>query len=183
VTGFYKYLRESLEQGYATRSSSYRKRLQEWRGQESVQRIERPTNLARARELGYRAKKEFIVVRVRMPRGKRRRDRPDLGRKPGKNRKFENPGKSWQWFAEQRALRKHKNLELVGSYWVGEDGERQYYEVILRNPHSSKPSLFALRKKREASTTTQAMQATRALQATQATPAIRAAAESGRKTA
>ncbi len=157
MTGFYKYLKQSFEQGYASRSSLYKKRLREWREQESVQRIVRPTNLARARELGFKAKKEFVLVRVRVPRGKRRRRKPDLGRKPGKTRKFENPGKSWQWFAEQRALRKHRNLELVGSYWVGEDGEHQYYEVVLRNPHSSKPGLFALRKKREAKIVTQAM--------------------------
>ncbi len=150
MAGFYKYMRQSFEQGYATRSPLHRKRLQEWREQKSVQRIERPTNLARARELGYRAKKEFVLLRVKVPRGKRKRNRPDLGRKPGKNRKFVNPGKSWQWFAEQRGLRWHRNLELVGSYWVGADGERQYYEVILRNPHSSKPRLFVLQKKREA---------------------------------
>ena len=76
---------------------------------------------------------------MRVKRGKRRRPAPSLGRKPGKNRKKENPGKPWQWFAEQKAAKRFPNLRALNSYFVGEDGQNAYYEVILYNPHSSKP--------------------------------------------
>lgn len=139
--GFYKYVQEAFEKEYAERDDRLRTRLHEWRRQHTITRIDKPTNLPRARALGYKAKKEFVLCRVRMPRGKRRRRRPDLGRKPAKNRKKENPGKPWQWFAEQRAARRFVNLKVVNSYWVGEDGTAQYYEVIMHNPNSNKPNL------------------------------------------
>ena len=139
--GMYGYVQKSFSQSFKERSPAYRKRLMQYRKGATIQRVEKPTNIARAHVLGYKARKDFEVVRVRVPRGKRRRRAPDLGRKPAKNRKFENPGKPWQWFAAQRAGRKFKNLEIVNSYWVGEDGRSQYYEVILRNPHSGKPKL------------------------------------------
>jgi large subunit ribosomal protein L15e len=139
--GAFKYIKESFRESYAKRSEAYRARLRAWRSGPSIARVERPANPLRARELGYAAKKEFVIARVRVPRGKRRRPRPDQGRKPAKNRKFENPGRQWRWFAEQRALRRFPNLELVNSYWVGEDGTAAYYEVILRNAWDSKPKL------------------------------------------
>lgn len=139
VMGFYKYVQKTFQQEYAARSPLYRQRLQQWRKGPSIARVEKPTNIARARVLGYRAKREFVIARVRVPRGKRRRSKPDQGRKPAKTRKYENPGKSWQWFAEQRAARRFPNLRVVNSYWVGEDGSAQYYEVIMLNPCSSKP--------------------------------------------
>ncbi|MFH0973280.1 MAG: 50S ribosomal protein L15e [Candidatus Micrarchaeota archaeon] len=139
--GAFKYIKNSFRESYAQRSEAYRARLRAWRKGESIARVEKPANPLRARELGYSAKREFVIVRVRVPRGKRRRNKPDQGRKPAKNRKFENPGKPWQWFAQQRALRRFPNLELVNSYWVGEDGTAAYYEVILRNAWSSKPKL------------------------------------------
>jgi large subunit ribosomal protein L15e len=139
--GAFRYIKNSFRESYAQRSPEYRARLRKWRGGPSIARVERPTNPFRARELGFHATREFVIARVRVPRGKRRRNKPDQGRKPAKNRKFENPGKPWQWFAEQRALRRFPNLELVNSYWVGEDGTAAYYEVILRNAWSSKPKL------------------------------------------
>ncbi|MEW5955495.1 MAG: hypothetical protein AB1626_03085 [Candidatus Micrarchaeota archaeon] len=137
--GMYKYIQQTFQKEYSERAPLLRRRLAQWRDQPTVTRAERPTNLARARGLGYEAKKEFLVARVRVKRGKRRRPAPALGRKPGKNRKTENPGRPWQWFAEQKAARRFPNLRAVNSYFVGEDGQNAYYEVILHNPHSSKP--------------------------------------------
>ncbi|HEX7514261.1 MAG TPA: 50S ribosomal protein L15e, partial [archaeon] len=44
-------------------------RLQTWRREPSVVRIERPTRLDRARSLGYKAKQGVITARVRTWRG------------------------------------------------------------------------------------------------------------------
>ena len=137
--GFYKYLQKTFQKEYSERSPQLRQRLAKWRKQPTVARSDRPTNLARARSLGYVAKKEFLIARVRVKRGKRRRPATALGRKPGKNRKTENPGKPWQWFAEQKASRRFPNLCVLNSYFIGEDGQNAYYEVVMRNPHSNKP--------------------------------------------
>ncbi len=134
--GAFKYIKASFEKAYKTRSDAYKKRLQAWRGQSTVERVENPINPIRAKELGYKATKDYIVVRVRTRRGKFKRPRPDLGRKPAKNRLRENPGKPWSWFAEVKAQRFYPNMKVVNSYWVGEDGVAQYYEVILKTRSS-----------------------------------------------
>jgi large subunit ribosomal protein L15e len=130
--GAFKYIKESFEKSFKTRPEFHRKRLQAWRRTSSVVRVENPFNPGRARELGYKASKDFIVVRVKTPRGKVKRKRPDLGRKPAKNRLKENPGKPWLWFAKQKVRRYHPNLKVVNAYWIGEDGSNQYFEVILK---------------------------------------------------
>jgi large subunit ribosomal protein L15e len=113
-----------------------RKRLVEWRRQSTIRRIERPTRLDRARKLGYKAKQGFVIVRVRVRRGGMRKQRPRSGRRPkrmGVN-KFK-PGKSLRLIAEERTARKFPNLEVLNSYWVGEDGSSKWFEVILVDPN------------------------------------------------
>ncbi len=43
--------------------------------------------------------------------------------------------KSLQLIAEERTSRKYVNMEVLNSYWVGEDGKHIWYEVILVDPH------------------------------------------------
>lgn len=45
------------------------------------------------------------------------------------------PAKSLKLIAEERASRKYPNMEVLNSYWVGEDGKHKWYEVILIDPH------------------------------------------------
>jgi large subunit ribosomal protein L15e len=112
-----------------------KKRLVEWRRGLSVVRLEYPTRLDRARALGYKAKQGVIVVRSRVRRGGRRKARVNAARKPSKmGVKKYTPKKSLQWIAEERAQRKYPNMEVLNSYWVGEDGRYKYYEVILVDP-------------------------------------------------
>lgn len=134
--GMHKYVNQSFQDSMKRRTEAFRKRIRDWNDQEGIIRVEKPTNIARARELGYRASREIIVVRVRVRKGKRVREPADLGRKPAKNRKKENPGKKWQWFAEVKAWKKHRNMKLIGSYYAGADGMHSYYEVILKGMHS-----------------------------------------------
>ncbi len=129
----YSYIREA----YKRPRESYvydllRERLPVWRKSESVVRMDRPTRVDRARELGYRAKQGFVVVRSRIRKGGRRKQRLNTGRVPKKmGVKKITPKKSLQWIAEERAARKYPNLEVLGSYWVGEEGQHKYYEIIL----------------------------------------------------
>lgn len=112
------------------------KKMIEWRKGPAIVRIPRPTNLRRARELGYKAKQGVVVVRVRIRKGGRRKPRPSRGRRPKRMGvlKF-TPKKSIQWMAEERAARKFPNLEVLNSYLIGEDGRYKYYEVIMIDPH------------------------------------------------
>ncbi len=112
-----------------------RQRLPVWGKGESVVRVERPLRLDRAHALGYKAKQGIIVVRSRVRKGGRRKQRLDTGRKPGKLGVAKiTSKKSIQVIAEERAARRYPNMEVLNSYWVGEDGKYKYYEVILYDP-------------------------------------------------
>lgn len=43
-------------------------------------------------------------------------------------------GKSIQQIAEERAQKHYPNLEVLNSYWVGEDGKEKFYEIVLVDP-------------------------------------------------
>ncbi|MCX6777862.1 MAG: 50S ribosomal protein L15e [Candidatus Micrarchaeota archaeon] len=129
--GAYDYIKKTLRSQYSTRSPEYKARVRAWKKQPPVVRVERPLNLGRARELGYKAKQGYIIVRSRVEKGMRKRPMPSGGRKPSKAGRYFSPGKSKQGTAEERASRKFSNCEVLNSYWVGEDGQRIFYEVIL----------------------------------------------------
>jgi large subunit ribosomal protein L15e len=132
----YKYIAEA----WAKPEKSFvdalmRTRLVEWRRQSTITRIDKPTRLDRARKLGYKAKQGFVVARVRVRRGGMRKQRPRSGRRPKRMgvKKFK-PGKSLRLIAEERSGRKFPNLEVLNSYWVGEDGRSKWFEVIMVDP-------------------------------------------------
>ncbi|MEM5797925.1 MAG: 50S ribosomal protein L15e [Candidatus Aenigmatarchaeota archaeon] len=106
-------------------------RLREWRAQPVVYRIERPTRLDRARALGYKAKPGYVLVRVRIKKGLRKRPKPAKGRKPRAAGRYFSLAISKQVQAEQKAARKYPNCEVLNSYWVGDDSVYEWYEVIL----------------------------------------------------
>ncbi|MEM5812489.1 MAG: 50S ribosomal protein L15e [Candidatus Aenigmatarchaeota archaeon] len=120
---------------------NWKNMLVRWRKEKSIQRIEKPTRIGRARELGYKAKQGFVVVRVKVPRGRRKTPKPAGGRRPKASGRFYPLGKSWQVVAEERAARKFPNLRVLNSYWVGEDGKNKWYECILVDPNH--PSIKA----------------------------------------
>ncbi|MEM2081810.1 MAG: 50S ribosomal protein L15e [Candidatus Bathyarchaeia archaeon] len=132
----YKYIAEAWskpEKSFV--DAIMQQRLVEWRKQPTVVRIEKPTRLDRARKLGYKAKQGFVVVRTRVRRGGLRKQRPRSGRRPKRMgvAKYK-PAKSLRLIAEERAARKFPNLEVLNSYWVGEDGRSKWFEVILVDP-------------------------------------------------
>ena len=97
--------------------------------------------LALARKLGYKDKKGFVVVRVRVKRGGHKRPRPKKGRK-SKNLTIRKTLKmNYRWIAEYRAQKKYKNLEVLNSYLIAKDGQHYFYEIILVDP--TKPEIKA----------------------------------------
>jgi len=111
-----------------------RERLIAWRAGQSIEKVDRPLRLDRARALGYKAKKGVVVVRVRIGRGGRKRTRPNKGRKSTRLSVRKTLKMNYKWVAETRAGRKYKNLEVLNSYWIGKDGKHYYYEIILIDP-------------------------------------------------
>jgi large subunit ribosomal protein L15e len=110
-------------------------RKQEWRKQGAIERIDRPTRLDKARELGYKAKQGVVVVRVSVRKGNARKQRFKAGRRSkrqGVNRIGRR--KNIQRIAEERAARKYPNLRTLASYWVGEDGSQKWHEIIMVDP-------------------------------------------------
>lgn len=133
----YRFLREAWrkpEESFV--EGLMRERAIRWRRQPSIVRVDKPTRIDRARRLGYKDKKGFVVVRVRVRRGGRRKIRPRMGRsqKHIGVTKY-TPAKSLQLMAEERAARRYPNLEVLNSYWVWEDGTSKWFEVILVDPN------------------------------------------------
>ena len=129
-----------MEKGYAKRDENYRERLMAMRREPAIVRLEKPTNIARARTLGYKAKQGFVVARVRVTRGSGMHSRPAKGRRPkrmGVNKLTR--AKNKQLLAEEKAQRKFTNMEVLNSYWIAEDGQHKWFEVILIDP--SHPSI------------------------------------------
>jgi large subunit ribosomal protein L15e len=136
VKSMYHYIAETWKNREELLEEVIRTRLIEWRKGPSVVRIDKPTRLDRARAIGYEAKQGFIVVRVRVRKGGLNRPRPDSGRRPKRMGVYGYaPAKSDRLIAEERANDKYPNLEVLGSYYVGEDGLYKYFEVILVDPH------------------------------------------------
>lgn len=132
----YGYVREAWKRP----EKSYLKQLQwerliEWRRQGTFTRLDHPTRIDRARSLGYKAKQGYVVVRVKVRRGGLRKHRIFKGRR-AKRRGISKitMKKSLQRIAEERVARKYPNLVPLNSYWVGQDGKRKWYEVILVDP-------------------------------------------------
>jgi large subunit ribosomal protein L15e len=106
-----------------------------WRNQNAVTRVEKPSRIARARRLGYKAKQGIIVVRMRVGTGGMRKERPRGGRRP----KHLGVTKikadvSMKQVAERRVLERYPNMKLLGSYFLYKDGMHYWFEIILADP-------------------------------------------------
>jgi len=110
-----------------------RKRLIEWRkAKEAIVKVDKPLNLPRARELGYKAKEGVIVVRARIRKGSGLHRRPIRGRRPLRmGFKKLTRRANIRSMAEARVSKKYPNCEVLNSYKVGMDGKNHYFEVIL----------------------------------------------------
>ncbi|OWZ32042.1 60S ribosomal protein L15-A [Cryptococcus neoformans] len=136
--GAYKYLQEL----YTKKQSDVlqfvsRVRCWEYRQLAVIHRASRPSRPDKARRLGYKAKQGYLIYRVRVRRGNRKKQAPK-GATYGKPvRQGVNHLKSPRGLkatAEERVARRCGNLRVLNSYWVNQDGVYKYYEVILVDP-------------------------------------------------
>lgn len=105
--------------------------LVELRSRPAFERIEKPTRLDRARALGYKAKQGIFIIRGSVPKGTTKRPKFTGGRRPKRYTRRGTHARSKQSVIEMRSSRKYPNAEVLNSYWVGEDGKRVWYEVIM----------------------------------------------------
>ena len=132
MTSGYKYVSQTFEKHDSSHLSPQWKRLIKFRKMGTFTTMEGPTNIPRARNLGYKAKQGYIIVLAKIRKGHMHRVRPNQGRKnAGLAVNKITTKKNLQWIAEQRAARKYPNLEVLNSYKVGSDGKKHYYEVIF----------------------------------------------------
>ena len=127
----YKLVKSTFIQEYKTRPEPYKQRLVEWSAQAPVVNAGKPTNIARARELGYKAKEGIFIARVRVKGGSKKRQAPSGGRKPHTSGRFFTRAKSLQAIAEGRAAARFSNCEVLNSYFVGSAGSSKFFEVIM----------------------------------------------------
>lgn len=115
----------------------HRVRCWEYRQKTVIHRASRPSRPDKARRLGYKAKQGFVIYRVRVRRGGRKRPAPKGATygKPvnhGVNQlKYQ---RALRATAEERVGRRASNLRVLNSYWVNEDSTYKYFEVILLDP-------------------------------------------------
>jgi len=136
--GAYKYLQEMWrkKQSDVMRFVS-RLRTWEYRQLPAIHRCSRPSRADKARKVGYKAKQGYLVYRVRIKRGDRKK-RVQKGIVYGK------PGhcgiNKWKMtrnlrsVAEERIGRKCGALRVLNSYWVAQDAVHKWYEVVMVDP-------------------------------------------------
>ncbi|XP_005105828.1 60S ribosomal protein L15 [Aplysia californica] len=136
--GAYKYMQEI----YRKKQSDImrfliRVRCWQFRQLSAIHRASRPMRPDKARRLGYRAKQGYVIYRVRIKRGGRKRPVPK-GCTYGKPKthgvnqlKFQ---RSHRNVAEERVGRKCGALRVLNSYWVAQDSTYKFFEIILVDP-------------------------------------------------
>jgi len=136
--GAYKYLEElwKKKQSDVMRFLS-RVRTWEFRQLPAVHRASRPTRPDKARRLGYKAKQGYIVYRVRIKRGGRKRKVSKgicYGKPSTSGVKKIKASRNLKSVAEERVGRKFGSLRVLNSYWVTQDAVHKWYECILVDP-------------------------------------------------
>lgn len=123
----YSYIKESLK-------ANLKSNLMAWRKEEVITKLDKPSDIGKARMLGYKDKKGFIVVRVRIRRGGRQRSPIHHNRRSVRQTVRKNLMMNYKEVAENRAARKFTNLEVLNSYYLAKDGMSYFFEVILVDP-------------------------------------------------
>ena len=131
----YKYLEEIWKKKQSD-VLRYLLRLRAWeyRQGKKIQRVTKPTRPDKARRLGYKAKQGFVVYRVAVRRGGRKRPN-NKGIVYGKPKHHGinqlKARRNLRSIAEERVGRVCGNLRVLNSYWVNSDSSWKYFEVIL----------------------------------------------------
>ncbi|KOB74956.1 Ribosomal protein L15 [Operophtera brumata] len=121
--GAYRYIQELYRKKLSdVMRFLLRVRVWQYRQLTRMHRAPRPTRPDKARRLGFRAKQGFVIFRIRVRRGGRKRPVPK-GATYGKPKSH-----------GERVGRRCGGLRVLNSYWVAQDSSYKYFEVILVDP-------------------------------------------------
>ena len=139
--GAYKYL-EELWRKKQSDAMRYLLRIRSWEYRQlpKVCRVTHPTRPDKARKLGMKAKQGYVVYRVAIRRGGRKRPNPKgivYGKPKNQGINQLKNRRNLCVIAECRVGRVCPNLRVLNSYWVNQDATYKYYEVILVDPNHS----------------------------------------------
>merc|ERR1712001_420743 len=138
--GAYKYMTEL----YRKKQSDvlrYLLRIRCWQYRQltKVHRVPRSTRPDKARRLGHKNKQGYVIYRIAMRRGGRKRPVPKgapmCKPKTSGGVKQQKPVRNLQSIAEERVGRRVLGLRILSSYWVGQDSTHKYFEVIMIDVH------------------------------------------------
>jgi large subunit ribosomal protein L15e len=133
--GAYKYLEELWKRKQSdVLRFLLRVRCWEFRQLPGIVRLTGPSRPDKARRMGYKAKQGYVVYRVRVRRGGRKKPVHKgivYGKPVNQGITQLKPTRNLRSVAEERAGRKLGGLRVLNSYWVNEDSTYKYFEVIL----------------------------------------------------
>lgn len=137
--GAYKYLEElwKKKQSDVVRFV-LRVRAWEYRQLPTIHKVQRPSRLDKARRLGFKKKQGFVIYRVRIRRGGRKRNIRKgtvFGKPRNQGIRKQKKAMTHKNIAEQRVGNHCSNLRVLNSYWVGQDASFKFFEIIMVDPH------------------------------------------------
>ncbi|KAJ5073093.1 ribosomal protein L15 [Anaeramoeba ignava] len=136
--GAYKYMQELMRKKQSdVIRFLLRMRAWQYRQLPTIHRAPRPSRPDKARMLGYKASQGFVIYRIRIRKGGRKKQvrKGQVHGKPksqGVNRM--KSAKNIRSVAEERVGKKCGNLRVLNSYWINADSTYKFYEVILVDP-------------------------------------------------
>ena len=136
--GAYKYLEELWKKKQSDLVRFVlRVRTWEYRQLPVIHKCQRPSRNDKARKVGYRRKQGFVVYRIRIRRGGRKRPVQKgcvYGKTVNQGIRKLKAARTHREVAEERVGRKCSNLRVLNSYWVGQDASYKFFEVIMVDP-------------------------------------------------
>ncbi|MEM3248797.1 MAG: hypothetical protein QXL00_03345 [Conexivisphaerales archaeon] len=134
MKNMYDYINDTWQKYYKEKPDEYKAYLIKWRSEPRIVRVEKPSRIDKARELGYKEKRGYIAVRVRVARGGMKIQRPNSGRRQKHSgSKLISGQVSKAEIAAQRVSEIYRNMRVLGTYYLGEDGKHVWYEVVLHD--------------------------------------------------
>lgn len=136
--GAYKYL-EELWRKKQSDVLRFVLRIKSWEYRQlpAIHKVNRPSRIDKARKMGFKRKQGYVVYRIRIRRGGRKKPVSKgivYGKPVNQGIQHLKPNRSHRTIAEDRVGRRCKNLRVLNSYWVAQDGTFKFYEVILVDP-------------------------------------------------
>jgi len=133
--GAYKYMEELWKRKQSdVLRFLLRVRCWEFRQLPGIVRLTGPSRPDKARRMGYKAKQGFVIYRVRVRRGGRKKPVHKgivYGKPVHQGVTQLKPTRNLRSVAEERAGRKLGGLRVLNSYWVNQDSTYKYYEIIM----------------------------------------------------